>query len=269
MILVKWCADWYSSPAPRLLCELPALTDFLPIKNTSGSWIPQAEYPLCDLALLPFLTGLSMNDLSLLLQSAWVQYFSDGHILFRNTDQATHFFAILDGHVELFIEDNAGKNVLEIAQPPTLLGESALSGNATYLESARIIGHSRLLVIPADSFAAILSQRMDLALRLLSSMSIRLHGLITQISSLKLKSTAQRLGSFLLGIADTQNSTVTARFPYDKRLVAEQLGMSAETLSRALTRLAPLGVKSQGDASMVILEDIGALCAFCGEDSTE
>ena len=218
---------------------------------------------------MPFLTGLGANDLELLLDQAWVQYFSDDHILFRQTDPAILFYALLDGHVELFMEEGKDRNILEIVQPPTLLGESALSGGQTYLESARIIGHSRLLVIPAESFAAILGQRMDLALRLLGSMSIRLHGLITQISSLKLKSTAQRLGSFLLGIADTQNHTITARFPYDKRLVAEQLGMSAETLSRALTRLAPLGVKALGDTTMVGLDDISALRLFCGEDTDQ
>ena len=99
-------------------------------------------------------------------------------------------------------------------------------------------------------------------------MSTRLHGLVKQITSLKIKSTAQRLAGFLLGIADTQGDTATAYFPYDKRLVAECLGMSAESLSRALARLGPVGVKSQGD-SAVMIADMAALRAFCGEDDQE
>jgi CRP/FNR family transcriptional activator FtrB len=68
-----------------------------------------------------------------------------------------------------------------------------------------------------------------------------------------------------LGIADTHEGIVTARFPYDKRLAAEALGMTAESLSRALLRLAPLGVQSRSD-NVVVIDDLAALRAFCGEE---
>ena len=240
----------------------------IPIKNASGDLIPQAGCPVLELSLLPLFAGTNPADLGLLLRAAWVQHFSDGTILFKGSEDATRLYVILDGHVELFIEDDHGRNVLEVAKSPTLLGEASLSGPGPYMESARIVGHSRLLVIPAAAFAAVLAQRFDLGLRLLGSMSGRLHGLVTQISSLKVKSTAQRLGSFLLGIADNQSGQTTARFPYDKRLVAEFLGMSAESLSRALARLVPVGVTNLGD-NQVLIADLAALQDFCGEDTTE
>ena len=244
------------------------MTAALPIKNAAGTPIADAHYPLFELALLPVFAGISIADLAVLLETAWVQHYSDGHLLFRSGSAATHFFAILDGHVELFMEDGSGRNVLDIAQSPTLLGEAALYGDGLYLESARTVGHTRLLVVPAQWFLAVLNRRFDLARRLLSSMSARLHGLVTQISSLKIKSTAQRLAGYLLGIADTQGNITTARFPYDKRLVADYLGMSAESLSRALGRLAPLGVTSHSD-NIVTIADLAALRTFCGEDEAE
>ena len=231
----------------------------LPIKNTAGLVIPGAEHPWADLALLPIFSGITMDDLAMLLQAAWVQHFSDGHPLFQCDQSAGHFFAVLDGHVEV----SMGKNLLEVAQYPTLLGETALLDPGYYMESARIVGHSRLLVVPGAAFAQVLTGRFDLALRLLSRLSARLHGLVTQISSLKMQSTAQRLAGFLLGIADSDG---TARFPYDKRLAAELLGMSAESLSRALDRLQTVGVHRHDDQT-VTLDDVAALRAFCGQDT--
>ena len=239
----------------------------LPIRSAAGDIIAGTTHPVAELSLLPLFSGLPPEDLSWLLQAAWVQHYSDGHDLFLSRQPAQHLYVVLDGHVELYSPGSPGRNVLEIAQCPTVLGESALSPDGLYSESARIVGHSRLLVIPATAFLTALQGRFDLALRLLSSMSVRLHGLVTQISSLKLKSTAQRLAGFLLGIADTHQNVTRAHFPYDKRLVAQYLGMTAESLSRALARLAPLGVTSNND-NTVTMDDLAALRAFCGEDST-
>ena len=237
----------------------------LSVKNATGAVIPGAGHPLAEFALFPIFIGTELSDLELLLKAAWVQHFSEGHILFSPNDIAEHFYAILDGHVELFVEEGGRRSVLEVAQRPTILGEAALYGGVPYRETARIVGHTRLLVVPAPHFLNVLTGRFDLTLRMLAVMSTRMHGLVKQISTLKIKSTAQRLAGFLLGIADTQDEVVTARFPYDKRLAADVLGMSAETLSRALVRLAPLGVQSRSD-NVVVISDLAALRAFCGED---
>ena len=55
------------------------------------------------------------------------------------------------------------------------------------------------------------------------------------------------------------------RFPYDKRLAAEHLGMTAESLSRALLRLADLGVVSRAD-NVVAIRDMAVLRDFCVEE---
>ncbi len=237
----------------------------LPVKNAAGHIIPGGEHSLVEFALLPIFIGTELSDLSLMLKSAWVQHFSDGQILFKANDPAIHFHAVLDGHVELFVEKGGHRSVLEVAQRPTIIGEGALYGEGGHRETARIVGHTRLLIVPAAEFLDVLNGRFDLTLRMLAVMSTRMRGLLQQISALKIKSTAQRLAGFLLGIADTQNDIITARFPYDKRLAAEVLGMSPESLSRALVRLAPLGIQSHSD-NVVIIHDLGALRAFCGED---
>jgi CRP/FNR family transcriptional activator FtrB len=100
---------------------------------------------------------------------------------------------------------------------------------------------------------------------MLATMSLRLRMLIRQIAELKLKTTAQRLGSFLLTMVEAETGRAELRFPYDKRLVADQLGMKPESLSRALAKLAKQGVESLPD-NLVVIARVERLRAFCAED---
>jgi CRP/FNR family transcriptional activator FtrB len=124
------------------------------------------------------------------------------------------------------------------------------------------------VTVPTAYFLGVLEERFDLALLMLSSMSLRLRHLIHQITELKLKTTAQRLGGFLLSLTDIASGQVEVQFPYDKKLVAEKLGMKPESLSRALMKLRKIGVSSVSDSSALIA-DIARLRAFCQEDGGE
>jgi len=73
------------------------------------------------------------------------------------------------------------------------------------------------------------------------------------------------LAGFLLGLTDKNEGPVSVRFPYDKRLAAEALGMTAESLSRALTRLAMIGVDSRSE-NMVFIPDLRALQQFVSDE---
>lgn len=229
---------------------------------------PLGRDALAELALTPLFAGLSEVDLLALLQGAETEAHPEGDVLFNRGDAAARFFVVLDGHVELFIEDGGRKSVLEVAKRPAVLGEAALFVDGRYPNSARVVGYAKVLSVPSAPFLAALDGRFDLALRMLGSMSIRLRGLIGQISQLKLKSTAQRLAGFLLGLTSKTEGPAVLRFPYDKRLAAETLGMTAESLSRALARLAPLGVESRAD-NVVAIADIERLRNFCVEEGSE
>lgn len=223
------------------------------------------RHAMAEIAMTPLFRGLSEADLCVLLADAVIGVHSDSDVLFEKGQKAEHFYIVLNGYVELYVEKNGRHSVLEIANPPAVLGEAGLFGDGLYPHSARIIGNTRLLAVPSASFLHTLDARFDLALRMLNSMSGRLHGLVGHISQLKLKTTAQRLASFLLGLAPNGNGSALVHFPYDKRLAAENMGMTAESLSRALQRLARLGVESRSD-NAVSIADLHALRAFCIEE---
>ncbi|OAN54099.1 cAMP-binding protein [Paramagnetospirillum marisnigri] len=220
---------------------------------------------LLQLQFAPLFTGVMEKDVKDLLGGAEVLSLGHEHELYREGQVVDRFFVVLDGHVELSVDVEGKKSVVEVARRPTVLGDAAMFGSGRYIMSARVLTGARLLSIPAQAFCQRLEGRMDIMLHMLTTMSLRLRMLVRQIAELKLKTTAQRLGSFMLTMVEADEGRAELRFPYDKRLVADQLGMKPESLSRALAKLARVGVESRPD-NLVVIADVERLRDFCAED---
>ena len=220
---------------------------------------------LLQLQFAPLFTGLAEKDVRELLQDAEILVPGHEHLLYREGEPVDRFFVVLDGHVELSLDLDGKKSVVEVARRATVLGDAAMFGSGRYLMTARVLTGATLLAIPAASFRARLEERLDITLHMLTTMSFRLRMLVRQIAELKLKTTAQRLGSFLLTMTETEAGRAELRFPYDKRLVADELGMKPESLSRALGKLGKIGVDSRPD-NLVVIADVARLREFCAEE---
>jgi CRP-like cAMP-binding protein len=224
---------------------------------------------LDDIISLPLFSGLPGEDVERLLSEARVEHVGDGKVICRSGDKAEKFFIILSGYVELSVDTSDGRRgVVEILEGGEVFGETAMFDGGHFPFSARTLAKTMLVAVPTASFLRVLEERFDLALLMLSSMSLRLRQLIHQITELKLKTTAQRLGGFLLSLTEVSSGQVEVHFPYDKKLAAEKLGMKPESLSRALMKLRKIGVSSVSDSSALIA-DIARLRAFCQEDGGE
>ncbi|MBI5162866.1 MAG: cyclic nucleotide-binding domain-containing protein [Magnetospirillum sp.] len=220
---------------------------------------------LLQLQFTPLFSGVAEADVRQLIAGAEVVTLPHDHLLYDEGQAVERFFVVLDGHIELSIDCEGRRSVVEVARKGTVLGDAALFAGRRFLMRARVLTGATVLAIPAGSFLDKLEPRFDILLHMLSTMSFRLRMLVRQIAELKLKTTAQRLGSFLLSLAAVEKGRCELRFPYDKRLVADELGMKPESLSRALGKLGKLGVESLPD-NVVMVADIARLRAFCVED---
>ncbi|MBY0432226.1 MAG: cyclic nucleotide-binding domain-containing protein [Rhodospirillales bacterium] len=231
-----------------------------------------AELPkdvLLDLRLTPLFSGVAEADLRDLLAEAVVERHGDGAVLMCQGEAAERFHVLLDGHVELYVTAADGKrSVIEILQKRAVFGEAAIFDSQPRHIGAAVIDSATVVMVPAAGFLAKLNRRFDLVLLMLGSMSFRLRVLVRQIAELKLKTTAQRLGGFLLSLTEVATGEATVRFPYDKKVVADKLGMKPESLSRALARLGPVGVRSQAD-NVVRITDVAKLRRFCIEEGMD
>jgi CRP/FNR family transcriptional activator FtrB len=104
---------------------------------------------------------------------------------------------------------------------------------------------------------------------MLHDMSMTLRRQVRQIMDLKMKTAAQRLGSYLAGLSEVHCGAATVRLPFEKKLLACHLGMQPETLSRALMKLQDLGVRYHQTGAAFHIGDVDWLRAFCDESADE
>jgi CRP/FNR family transcriptional activator FtrB len=141
---------------------------------------------------------------------------------------------------------------------------AAVLTNKKYLMGAKVLRPARLLLLEAAPFRQMLRDEPDLAIAMLAALSRHFRGLVREVKNLKLKSSAQRLGLYLLGIGEARSGPVTLRLPHQKGVIAARIGIRPETLSRHFATLRNVGVRVRG--SQVEIRDLERLAAFCREE---
>ncbi len=211
----------------------------------------------------PLFSRISMEDLEPLMGDAVLERHAAGTVLFHQGDRADRFFVILHGRVVLYVgEEHDAPSIAGIIGPGQTFAEAAICGQGVYPMTAEMLEPTEVVAIPGEPFCRLLEQRFDLVLSMLGEMSLRLRGLLRQITDLKMKTTAQRLATHLLGLTKARTGGAEIRLQYGKKLLASELGMQPETLSRAFLRLQPLGVRYHKADDVFRIRDVAALREF-------
>jgi CRP/FNR family transcriptional regulator, dissimilatory nitrate respiration regulator len=213
----------------------------------------------------PLFQRLSDQALTALLATATVRVVARGANLFVQGEPADRFFILLDGWIKLYRVNREGAEaVVRVLGPGESFAEAAMFANASFPVCAQAVSDVRVLSLTAQAFRRSLQADPDAAFAMLGSLSMRLRSLIQQIEHLQVQSAPQRVGTFLLQSCPPGPGNSTFTLPFDKGLIAQKLGMKAETFSRALGKLRQIGVETQGP--MVSIDDLTALRDFCHAD---
>lgn len=200
-----------------------------------------------------------------LVAGAEVLEIAHGGVLFSRGETAERFFIVARGQVELYLRSHDGREaVVEIARAGDSFGESALFGPGRFPFSARALRQAEVLAIPARPFLDALSRDPGLLGATTATLARRERILLRLIGELQLRSTAQRLGSFLLDLVPAAATRGAVQLPWNKRVLARRLGMKPESLSRAQARLRELGVAIQN--VRVTISDVKRLRDFCHDE---
>ena len=184
----------------------------------------------------------------------------------RQGEPADRFYLLISGQVALSnTAPNGTSAVVEVIPPgghfmlPTVLARLPL------LMNANTVAESRLIAIDATALLNLLQTESALATALLRAEAMDFRAMVRQVCDLKLRTTTQRLGCYLLELSkDRAVNTASMRLPFDKRLLAARLGCRQENLSRAFAALRSLGVETHG--SRVILHDVARLRDYSEPD---
>ncbi len=193
---------------------------------------------------------------------------AEGTELARQGDAAEQLYIVLDGQLAAVnTAPNGTTAVVEVFRTGETLGLATLLGRLPRLLSVRTITPCRFLSIEAKGLLSLVAEETSLVTALLRGEAKEFRDLVRQVCDLKLRTTAQRLGCYLLSLSTEQHANATAlRLPFDKRLLAARLGCRQENLSRAFAALRSFGVETHG--ARVILHDIAKLREYSVPDES-
>lgn len=220
---------------------------------------------LQTVARIAMFRGLKPQTIERLVAPARIVMLRPQDKLARQGEVADAFFIVVSGWLKLYRNSAAGEEaVLEIMKTGSTFAEAASFSRTTYLATAEAVTDARVARVPADHVVRCMREDADIALRMVSSISEHMHYLVDQVERLKAQSGLQRVAEFLASCAPADQGRCTLALPYDKMLIARQLGLMPESLSRAFARLRTVGVTV--NAAQVTIEDIGRLRRIADED---
>lgn len=203
--------------------------------------------------------GLGRTQLAWLASVSQRRTLKRGEILFERGQPAESLYVLLTGHIKLGIASDVGQEkILEFLGPGDVFGECVLLPGHRWIATAQALLPCRLLVFGKQELEEAVQKIPGLALRLLSSVSYRLEGLLCDIESATFRTAAQRVAEYVLRQPRVGNQ---ARLQFHKRAIASKLGLQPETFSRSLKQLVADGlITVQGPR--IVIHDQSALEAI-------
>jgi len=214
---------------------------------------------------LPIFRGMPPAKRDDLLRSAIQHSVAAGAVLFEQGDMPNFQIVVMSGSAQLFGRSAAGREVLiEAVRAPDLIIPAAVVTGAPYLMQARAPEPSRFLLIHAAAFREAVEQDPILAHAVIGSLARQFRRMVRQVKNLKLRSSVERVGCYILALSARQGAPQRAVLPYEKNLIASELGITRESFSRALSKLEKSGIRVEGQTITIV--DGVRLAAECSPD---
>lgn len=177
-----------------------------------------------------------------------------GEYLFRQGEPCSAMFLLVSGAMKLIQRSNGERDrVVELVRPGDWFAESAVFCGNGYHVSARALGESEVLGVPAVALGRFLRQRPELAVGLLHRLSRRAELAVRQMSDLCTRTAEQRVAAYLLeGYEGDGHAHSVPDGPHSRADLASYLAITPETLSRILQRFRRLGLIEKLDGELLV-----------------
>jgi CRP/FNR family transcriptional regulator len=159
--------------------------------------------------------------------------------IFHEAEKADYVFNVTEGAVKIYkLLSDGRRQITGFLFPGDFLG---LTHNESYAYGAEALGPTKLCRFPRQKLEALLDELPNLEQRLLSMASHELAAAQDQMILLGRKSARERVVSFLLMLSNSAvrhgRSGNPVSLPMTRHDMGDYLGLSLETVSRALTQL--------------------------------
>jgi len=164
-----------------------------------------------------------------------------GGVLFLEDQPCTGFFVLVEGAIQLTraAEIPGAHPTLAVIMPVASFAEAAMFGGEAFPATATALKPSRVFLFPKTPFLAAMREDPDLAQAIIHAQAVWLRKLTRQVEQLTGSDSADRLLNWIREQVPAGGSLV---LPVTKKVLAGQLGMTPETLSRGLRSLQDQGI---------------------------
>lgn len=209
------------------------------------------------------LSGLSLDDLELLMAHRLEQVYKKGDAIFREGGFPQGIFYIIDGVVKKFKVNDAGKEqIFYVAHTGELIGYHALLSEDRYPDSAAALEESRIAFIPREDFLKALQSSPGLNSRLLKTLSHEFAVLVNGLSLFTQKSVRERLALQLIVLREKFKVNFQPGMPVVINMSREDLaslvGTATENAIRILTEFKEEGIL-ETKGRKILIRDVSQL----------
>ena len=209
---------------------------------------------------------LSDDVLNGLLVGSLLQEYPVRTLLFRQGQIPDFLYVVLGGSLELFAFAPDGQDtIIEIIDRPIAYSLAPVLTGSPYLVSGRVLSAGKILMLRSAVLRKWVAVDRQLSLNLLGLLATHFREMVRQVKNLKLKSSVERLGCYIVARSDEEHNSEAIELPLDKRRLAARLGMTTVSLARAFARLGEVGVELHGRT--VQIRDLAGLIDFCKPDA--
>jgi CRP/FNR family transcriptional regulator len=181
----------------------------------------------------PLFSSLQEPQRRKLAELALTRRLGADEILFMEDDPCTGFFVLVEGAIQLtrFSDTPGAHPTLAVVLPVNSFAEAALFGGEAFPATATALKPSLAYQFPKERFLRTMREDPDLALAIIHAQAVWLRKLAQKMQQLSTTDSSERLWFWLQENLPSKGALV---LPMTKKALAAQLGMTPETLSRAL-----------------------------------
>lgn len=195
---------------------------------------------------LPLFRAMAQASFDALSAAGYLQRFPAGVVLVHEGERPDFLHVLVDGTVEFFARHREDETTLSLLSPPAAFILAAVVVDDVYLKSARTLLPTTVVLIPAEAVREVFDRDPAFARATVLELACRYRSLVKDLKNQRLRTGIQRLAAWILARDAVEGNGGRVRIPFEKRVLASQLGLRPENLSRAFADLQKVEITVDG-----------------------
>jgi CRP-like cAMP-binding protein len=200
--------------------------------------------------------GIDVDEITRLARNAQVRDYARDEMVFQRGERPNGLLVVADGTLKLAVRGANGEHkvVALVEEGQACASALAFLDRPSALE-ATALTPATVISIPASAIFEAMQRDPELARRVVEHLSQRVLSLVDEVEGITLRRGLQRVAHYVESLARERGTNAhVVRLPSTKTLIAAQLGMAKETLSRLLHELVEKGAINVSRRDLFILD---------------